>query len=195
MNSPYEQGYFRKKGWSRLALAGTLQPLATMPTRQYRTNEQIIDDLRVLAVSRIGNTIEIYPYFAGTVTYNGISKAKGACLAKGGMFIGLRLYYHDAFDGAVAMAHEVGHLHTMNREAIGQYNSSTVATLSWERLASRWALAWLRGRLNANDLDRAERLLNAWLDSYYECYRVIPSDREHVHAGEPGQPENERGVA
>lgn len=82
------------------------------------------------------------------------------------------------------MAHEVGHLYTMEPEDINEYDNNWHSIFSYERLASRWALAWLRERLNEAELHRAERMLNIWLDSYYDMYNFNEAKRQYVHAGE-----------
>jgi len=149
-----------------------------------RKGEAILAELRKLAEGKVGQRVVFHCFEAGIRYNEQAGQAKGACKSLNNYFVGVELYYNGSFAGAVAMAHEVGHLYTMSPEDDRAYHCNWKTVFGYERLASRWALAFLAERLNKKELALAERSLNIWLDSYYEAYNINDEARQFVHAGE-----------
>lgn len=74
---------------------------------------------------------------------------------------------------AVIMAHEVGHLKTFDNALIGAVAKSYESAYHSEVLASRWALAFLRPRVSAEQYEQARRFYSECLAGYYQqCNNV-----------------------
>jgi len=160
-----------------------MKDLAKARREERGKEEYMLAELVKLAEAKVGQRVNVHPF--ALVPYNpAAGAAKGACKSINNYFVGVELFYNDAFAGAVALAHEVGHLYTMSAEDLHAYNSNWKTVFGFERLASRWALAWLGQHLDRVLLARAERMLNIWLDSYYEAYNINDEARQFVHAGE-----------
>ena len=143
----------------------------------------LLDDLLVVANEKVNGNVEVHA-FERDIKYSPGCHAKGACKALNCRFSSIVLFYEETFDAVVALAHELGHINTMSKDDIRVYGTNWREVFGYERLASRWALAWLRTRLSSVDLARAESLLNSWLDSYYELYFIREENRQRVHANE-----------
>jgi hypothetical protein len=92
----------------------------------------------------------------------------------------IEIRYTGDIYGLACLAHEVGHVNTLLcNEHYREYNLGGLSQCKYERLASRWGLAWLRPRLSQVDFEKCVGILNGWLASYYDDSDIEYGDRDY----------------